>query len=574
MCLLMELIDQQNQGYRQAMKRRSQYCYESISFACAYKITEFYFCFVTDKGSKNMENVENRATISAQTKGRQRRALGVRDLVFYTIAGSLGLDTLGAAASYGGQALFWVLLVGLTFYIPYQMLTAELGSTFPRAGSIYEWGKMSGGRFYAAIAAMLYWIANPLWIGGTMFVTIITAIKVLWFGNPNMLFGGNKVNDALITIVIALVFIWSIMGSAMTPISINKRLSALGAGAKLGLIAIFVLLALAFFISGHATGTHMTVHDLLPSSTLAIIVSGILPVMIFKWQGFEVQVNVGDEVGDPQHAVPRSMLLTGGLAFLAYVIPITVTIFALSKTQVVGSSGLMQAISNVTIILPDPIALFLRFVLVPVFVVALGASGATWMISANRAYAVTARDYAAPRMLARFDQRTEAPRNAIIASGVIATIVMILAVTINSFTAGTLQSLFTLVLGFTVSVNTLAYLFIFPDLILLRFKQPDVPRPYYVPGGMAGAWIVTILSMFYTILVSYFLLFPTSNVIKAANVSRAVYESTQLITLGIILLLTVGFYLWGRRERQQDERNGITTESDQPHEETSTRGQF
>src|SRR5579884_694374 len=115
---------------------------------------------------------------TAKERARKiRHSLNVRDLVLYGIAGSLGLDTLGAASSYGGQALFWLLLIGLLFFAPYQLLMAELGSTFPRAGGVYEWGKISGGRFYAALAALLYWIANPLWIGGTMFVTVIATIK-------------------------------------------------------------------------------------------------------------------------------------------------------------------------------------------------------------------------------------------------------------------------------------------------------------------------------------------------------------------------------------------------------------
>jgi hypothetical protein len=38
-----------------------------------------------------------------------------------------------------------------------------------------------------------------------------------------------------------------------------------------------------------------------------------------------------------------------------------------------------------------------------------------------------------------------------------------------------------------------------------------------VPGGLPGAWIVIILSMFFTILVSYLLLFPTDDVIRNAG---------------------------------------------------------
>lgn len=509
-------------------------------------------------------SISNAGTTEEGTR-KIRHSLNVRDLVLYGIAGSLGLDTLGAASSYGGQALFWLLLIGLLFFAPYQLLMAELGSTFPRAGGVYEWGKISGGRFYAALAALLYWIANPLWIGGTMFVTVIATIKVFWFGSPSLLFGGTKTSDAIITIVIAAVFIWAIIGVALTPISVSKWLSNLGASAKLLLIGLFVILALVFFATGHASGAHLGPQDLLPVGSWGLIVSAIIPLMVFKWQGFEVQVNVGDEVSNPQRDVPRSLITTGGLAAVAYVIPIVVTIFALSRSQIASSSGLQQALSNVTIVLPAPVADLIKWLFVPLLIIALGASGATWIVSATRAYAVAARDYAAPHWLARFNPATNAPRAAIVTSGVIATAAMVLSVLVNRFSSGTLQSLFVLVIGFTISVNTLAYLFIFPDLLLLRYKQPGVKRPYRVPGGLPGAWLVTLLAMFFTIIVSFFLLFPTDDAIQSAGVSRLTYETTQLVTLAVIILLTIVFYLWGQRERAQHEHSQSTDEDQQPN---------
>jgi len=63
-----------------------------------------------------MESVISR--VPQQDTKRVRRGLNVRDLVLYGIVGALGLDTLGVSASYGGQALFWILLVGLTFSCP------------------------------------------------------------------------------------------------------------------------------------------------------------------------------------------------------------------------------------------------------------------------------------------------------------------------------------------------------------------------------------------------------------------------------------------------------------------------
>ncbi len=92
----------------------------------------------------------------------------------------------------------------VTFLLPYGLLTAELGSTFTKEGGVYEWCKLAGGRFYAALTAMLYWISNPLWIAGTLSVGAIAAIKTFWFGSTNYRFGGSKLSDALIEMAIAL----------------------------------------------------------------------------------------------------------------------------------------------------------------------------------------------------------------------------------------------------------------------------------------------------------------------------------------------------------------------------------
>jgi hypothetical protein len=48
---------------------------------------------------------------------------------------------------------------------------------------MYEWCKLAGGRFFAAMGSMLYWISNPLWVGGSLAVGAIAAIKLLWFGS-------------------------------------------------------------------------------------------------------------------------------------------------------------------------------------------------------------------------------------------------------------------------------------------------------------------------------------------------------------------------------------------------------
>ncbi|HEV7235596.1 MAG TPA: amino acid permease, partial [Ktedonobacteraceae bacterium] len=170
--------------------------------------------------STGIREVTTQATI--EEKKKLRKEFNFFDMIFYTLAAIIGIDTLGAVSSNGGQALTWLLISAVTFLLPYGLLTAELGSTFTQEGGVYEWCKMAGGRFFASFGAMLYWISNPLWVGGTLAVTAIAAIKTFWFLNPNYQFGGTTTSDAIVEIVIALAFIWGTTWCAIMSLKFGK----------------------------------------------------------------------------------------------------------------------------------------------------------------------------------------------------------------------------------------------------------------------------------------------------------------------------------------------------------------
>jgi glutamate:GABA antiporter len=67
-------------------------------------------------------------------KKKLRKALRVFDMICFSTAAIIGLDTLGAFAANGAQALTWLLFSAVTFVLPYGLLTAELGSAFPQDG--------------------------------------------------------------------------------------------------------------------------------------------------------------------------------------------------------------------------------------------------------------------------------------------------------------------------------------------------------------------------------------------------------------------------------------------------------
>jgi len=352
--------------------------------------------------------------------------------------------------------------------------------------------------------------------------------------------------------VVALIFISSITLSAILALRVCKLLSVISSYAKFALIAVFTVMALAFFIGGHATGQHIAAVDLIPHNW-GLIVSLILPVLIFNWVGFELQNGAGEEMVNPQRDVPRSLIRAGIIAVIAYTIPITVILFTLTKSQLSNAGGFIKAYQVVDGILPSGIAAVLGWLVAIAIVLGLASSANSWIIGADRTYAIAALDRTAPSFLGRFSGKFGTPIVMNTMTGIAATITMIAAVLITAFGSGSISTLFALVLGFVISTTVLSYLFIFPSFLLLRYKYPNVNRPYRVPGGMVGAWIVTLLPLAYAAIAGYFILIPTAATVAGYSLTRVTYELTQFIPLVIILLLTTVFYIWGHAEKRNQD---------------------
>src|SRR2546430_7216188 len=201
---------------------------------------------------------------------------------------------------------------------------------------------------------MFVWIPNPLGLGAPLPVTAVIAIKALGFGKPTMLFGGSVVTDAIITMLIALVFIWGTTWCAIVSIHAGKWLPFIGICVRLGLFALFILLAIAYAFSGRASGAHITGTDLLPTSNWLVIVSVIFPLLVFSWCGPEAPNGAGEEIRNPRRDVPLAIIRGGMVATVAHIVIIAAILFTLSKTQLSLASGFISAYQLVTGVLPGP----------------------------------------------------------------------------------------------------------------------------------------------------------------------------------------------------------------------------
>src|SRR5580700_6958698 len=127
---------------------------------------------------------QGQGVLVAQEKAKLRKVLRRWDLVLFTACAIVGLDSVAFAAQAGAQAITWLLISLVLFLIPYGMLTAELGAAFPVEGGPYEWARLAFGRAAGAVTAILYWLSNPLWVGGTLTAATIATLDSFVLSKP------------------------------------------------------------------------------------------------------------------------------------------------------------------------------------------------------------------------------------------------------------------------------------------------------------------------------------------------------------------------------------------------------
>ncbi len=497
-------------------------------------------------------------TVTAlREKKKLRRHFRRFDMFFYLICTVVTIDTIGAVASNGAQGFTWLLFLALFFFLPYGLSIAEMGSAFPQEGGPYVWSRLAFGRPVAAVTSVIYWISNPIWVGGTLTIVSFAAIEE-FFGTVG---SGWKY-------VYAVAFIWFVILAAIVSLQYGKWVPTLGAWAR-GAVLTFFVITVAIYAAKH--GVHgFGGHAFLPTYTVFI---AVVPVLLFNYAGLEVPSAASEEMVNPRRDVPKAVGWSALTTFFAYGIPILAILIVLPQSQVSGLTGFLDAVKATFTVYGGHVAsdgtatltgagLALGRVAAIVFIFALASAGTTWIMGSDRNQAVAADDGAGPRVLGRFSARFGTPIAMNLCSGVVATALMIAAFQI---TGGNASKYFSAVLGLTISTTTISYLLILPALVKLRYSRPDVPRPYRVPFGMAGAWICSVLPAFWCLLATVVLIWPGFGVtwfgaggdpnanLAALDFShqRLQYELSQIIPLAVIIVIGIVFYILGGRTRRE-----------------------
>jgi glutamate:GABA antiporter len=474
---------------------------------------------------------------AAREKAKLRKVLGRADLVLFTACAILGFDTVAASAQAGAQAITWLLISLVIFLIPYGMLTAELGSAFPVEGGPYEWARLAFGRGPGSITAILYWLSNPTWIGGTLTASAIAALDGLVLHKPL---------GTAAEIIVGLAFVWVTVLIAIVAFRIGKWGPNLGTIVKIAVTVLFTVMFIAFLVQHGRPAGASSAADLKPSLSGFLTVIGL---MVFLWVGFELSNGAGEEMRNPQRDVPKMILRSGIICALVYGALIIGIILVIPKSGLASVTGFVDAYGAVSGVFHSH-ALNVLFAIL--LIVTLVSSGAVWLEGADRTQAIASLDGAGPRWMGRFTS-FGTPIAVNLASGVVSSGFVFF---VFLATSGKLESFFAVMLSLTVSTTAVSYVFIFPALVRLRKIYPETPRPYRVPFGMAGAWVAAIITEAFVVITAVTLLWPGAinamfgqsySVESSWGVSRPFFEWVTLGAFAAMVLLGVVFWAVGAR---------------------------
>jgi amino acid transporter len=373
---------------------------------------------------------------------------------FMVSGGTYGTEDIVHGAGYG-RAILILLLTPLLWSLPTAFMIGELSSALPYEGGYYAWVRRAMGNFWGFQEAWLSLVASifDMAIYPTLFVAYLTRMFP-YFQQ------GNRGWWVALAVVI---------GCAALNIAGVKVVSLTSLWLFLALSAPFVVIVvLAPFKMG------ALVNAVTKPTTSSVDILGGLLICMWNYMGWDNASTIATEVEKPQRTYPRAMLAAVVIVALSYVLPFA----AMWMTGLTPTAWETGSWADIAGLLGGPL---LRIgVVLGGIISAFGMFNALVM-SYSRLPLAMAQDGMLPGIFGKLHSKSRAPWVAIVALAIGWAMCLGLGF-------ARLVTLDILLYGFSLVLEFVA-------LAVLRFREPGLPRPFRVPGGLFGAIAVGIPPM-------------------------------------------------------------------------------
>ena len=361
-----------------------------------------------------------------------------------------------------GLSLILLVLTPIFWSLPVSLAMSELASAMPDEGGYVTWTTRAFGPFWGFQVGWWSWIDS--FVDVAVYPALFVEYVAFWW--PAI--------TSLERWLLALVFIGVL--TALNLIGVRPTGRAAVVLSALALVPVAVLVVMAVPAMSVRPWQPMVAEG----QTLLSGVGVGLAVVMWNYSGWDTPSTVLGETRAPEHAFRRALFCALPLISVAYVLPVAAALGTGAMPWTSWTTGTLpviaQAIGGAA----------LGHLVAAGAVVSTAGLFLALLLTNSRLPYVLARDGMMPRWLARVHPRFGTPWPAVLVSSAL----------YAAFAAFSFKELIVL----NIWLYSLALLVELAAFLRLRTTAPHMPRPWRVPGGTPGAWLVVACPAAFAIL--------------------------------------------------------------------------
>jgi amino acid transporter len=373
---------------------------------------------------------------------------------FMVSGGTYGTEDIVHGAGYG-RAILILLLTPILWSLPTAFMIGELSSALPEEGGYYAWVRRAMGNFWGFQEAWLSLVASvfDMAIYPTLFILYLQRLFP-WFaeGHRGLMVGLG---------VVALCALLNVAGV--------KVVSTTSLWLFFALSAPFVaIVCIAPFKFGALAGAVTK-----PTNSGIDILTGVL-ICMWNYMGWDNASTIAAEVERPQRTYPRAMLAAVVIVAVSYIVPVV----AMWMTGLAPGAWDTGFWADAAGLMGGPL---LRVGLALGGMISGFGMFNALVMSYSRLPLAMAQDGMLPKIFGKRTARSRSPWVAILVLAVLWAPCLLLGFE-------RLVTIDILLYGGSLGLE-------FAALVWLRIREPELARPFRVPGGMFGAVAIGIAPM-------------------------------------------------------------------------------
>lgn len=430
------------------------------------------------------------------------------DAVLAMVCIVLVTEACAPTAAIGNTQYFWWLFLLIFFFLPYGLVSCELGTTYKSEHGIYDWVKRAFGIKWANRVSYYYWVNFPIWIA---------SITVLYIEILELIL---KFNFSIITkLIIEVIFISLVSYLGQTRLSKYKRVIDLGTIFKVILMGSLGIIGIYYAITkGSATSFEFS--SFIPKFTFHDL--SYVSVIIFNFIGLEIIATFRKQIDNPQKDMPKIVLCSGILIAFFYILASFGLSVAIPKENLSLDTGLIESFqillgmnNNIVIVIVSLMFMYTLFV-----------SLLSWTEGVNIECLAASKEKGLPAIFGYQNKKGN-----LIGASFVTWITTFLIILTELFIQK--KDLFWSFFALNLITLLLTYLPMFLAFKRLREKDKLRYRPYKVPGNKL---VINLIAYIPTILLSLSIILTMMPVEFTMN---AFFEKVPII-LGTVIVIVFG----------------------------------